>query len=400
LEAASYATSSTEANPMTNDGNETEGIVQELSGEGKIGAPAGSFWVKLDSSASTYLANVSFVLQGLKVGNRVRLELDNGRLGQMVKSVTVLAEGGLEAVGEAERPETVASDNLLSTPSQPPTTPHRKAEGRLEFLDLKQLQESSWNPNEMNDETFASLIQDMREGGYFTINPIQVFPAETDQQGLVRYQIADGHHRFRAARKVPWEKIRAEVLDIEESEAKAVNYRKNHERGNLNPEKEAKLFFEEWEKGNGKLTQQQIADKYGISQNYVSDRLQSLPIYPSGIKPSHAEEIVHAVKNEDAQKAVARASVKQKLTPDETREVAERVANEVKVKPNAPKKFLRVKAERFAREVKKARMSPNAPVEIETVFCEDCDANFRIMHLGFNRHRVVKVADKEKELIE
>jgi len=393
---------------MTNDGNETEGIVQELSGEGKIGAPAGSFWVKLDSSASTYLANVSFVLQGLKVGNRVRLELDNGRLGQMVKSVTVLAEGGLEAVGEAERPETVASDNLLSTPSQPPTTPHRKAEGRLEFLDLKQLQESSWNPNEMNDETFASLIQDMREGGYFTINPIQVFPAETDQQGLVRYQIADGHHRFRAARKVPWEKIRAEVLDIEESEAKAVNYRKNHERGNLNPEKEAKLFFEEWEKGNGKLTQQQIADKYGVSQTHVSERLASSTLLhgnnavQSGlnISPSQTEEIIHAIKGPEAQKAVARAADKHRLTKEETREVAERVANEVKVKPNAPKKFLKVKAERFAREVKKARMSPNAPVEIETVFCEDCDANFRIMHLGFNRHRVVKVADKEKELIE
>jgi ParB/RepB/Spo0J family partition protein len=376
-----------------------KGVVQGITGEGQLGAPAGNVWVKLDSSESTYLAGVSFVLQGLKVGNRVRLKLANGRLGQTIEGVEVLERDvGLKAPETDSFTQPALGEEVVS--SQAPTTPHRKAEGRLEFLDLKQLQESSWNPNEMNDETFASLIQDMREGGYFTINPIQVFPAETDQQGLVHYRIADGHHRFRAARKVPWEKIRAEVLDIEEFEAKVVNYRKNHERGTLNPEKEAKLFFEEWEKGNGKLTQQQIADKYGISQQHVSDRLTAMSVYAPGVKSSHAEEIVEKIKNPDAQRAVARASVKQKLTRDETREVAERVAHEVKAKPDAPKKFLKAKAERFAREVKKARMSPNAPVEIETIFCQDCDANFRIMHLGFNRHRVVKVPDKEKETIE
>jgi ParB/RepB/Spo0J family partition protein len=381
------------------------GTIEALSKEGEVGAPAGNCWVKFRNLAETFLVSVGVPL---KVGQEIRARTVGSKFGPMLDQVEVLAEqstsvSAIHAELVAEKPNLTPEttrppgDSLVSTQ---PTTPHRKAEGYLEFLDLKQLEESPWNPNEMNDETFASLIQDMREGGYFIINPIQVFPLEAEPSGVVHYQIIDGHWRYKAARKIPWEKIRAEVLDVEEPEAKVLNYRKNHERGTLNPEKEAKLFFEDWEKGNGKLTQQQIADKYGVSQTYVSERVAGVALYSAGIKPTHAEEIFHSVKNEDAQKAIARASVKQKLTPNETREVAERVANEVKVKPNAPKKFLKAKAERFAREVKKARVSPNAPVEIESIFCEDCDATFRILHLGMNRHRVVRAPDKEKETIE
>jgi hypothetical protein len=80
-----------------------------------------------------------------------------------------------------------------------------------------------------------------------------------------------------------------------------------------------------------------------------------LPTAKTGVSPTHAEEIVHTVNKPDAQTAVARAAVKTKLVPDEIRELSKRMRNELKAKPDASKKFLNEKANRFAKEIKRSR---------------------------------------------
>ena len=67
--------------------------------------------------------------------------------------------------------------------------PRRKSEGRLELVDVDRLIESSWNPNEMDQETFNALVEDMRVGGLFAVKPIDVFPVGLDDRGLVKLQI-------------------------------------------------------------------------------------------------------------------------------------------------------------------------------------------------------------------
>jgi len=71
---------------------------------------------------------------------------------------------------------------------------------RVDFVDLNRIKESSWNPNEMDPETFEALKSDMNENGAYGIKPIDIFPVGLDRSlGQVVYQISDGHHRYRAA---------------------------------------------------------------------------------------------------------------------------------------------------------------------------------------------------------
>ena len=250
-------------------------------------------------------------------------------------------------------------------------TLHRKSEGRLELVDIAHLIESSWNPNEMDEETFAALVEDMRVGGMFAIKPIDVFPVGLDDRGLVKLQISDGHNRTRAAKHLGWKRIRAEVVSITEDEAKVLNYRRNRERGNFNPIKEAELFFGLWDKGKGKLTQEEIAEKYGVSQAHVSLRLGLLKMPPTvqevvktgELPSSHAEEILHRNIPAGAEAAVARVAVAEKLTPDQTREVAERVAEDVRAEPTALPALIQARAEHHAKQVKKGSEKPDRDVK-------------------------------------
>jgi len=206
---------------------------------------------------------------------------------------------------------------------------------RVEFVELTRIRESIWNPNEMEPETFESLKQDMNENGAYGIKPIDIFPVGLDR-GQVVYQISDGHHRFRAAKELKWLKLRAEIHDgMTEAQAKVLNYRRNRERGKLNPAKEAQLFFDDWKDGKGKLTQEEIADKYGVSQQLISERLGLLtaasPVIQKLVEdrelpPSHAEEIYHTVVKPEVQEVVARVVSEEKLSPEQTKQLAEAVA--------------------------------------------------------------------------
>jgi hypothetical protein len=93
---------------------EVEGVVAAVSEEGVLGAPGGNVWVRLDSSEQTYLANVGFLAQGLRVGNPVRLSLVDGRLGQVVQNVTVI-EGAAENAADTQE-SSLPARHIISDP--------------------------------------------------------------------------------------------------------------------------------------------------------------------------------------------------------------------------------------------------------------------------------------------
>jgi ParB family chromosome partitioning protein len=276
-----------------------------------------------------------------------------------------------------------------TAPASQPLSRLKKTDGQSLSVALAQIRESPWNPNEMDAETFKGLITDLQENGQYAINPIDLFAVSHDEEGVVSYQIADGHSRFKAALGLGWKEIRANVYDMDEDKAQVHNYRKNRERGTINPTKEAKLFQEDAEKG---LTQQEIATKYGVDQSYVSRRIASLPVYATGIKPSAAEAIIDKVKDPEIRETVARVAVKRRLSPEQTGEVAKRIREDIKRKPNGNRKFVRVRAEQHAKEVKSPRFRADPDHEFH---CPRCETDQAVFCGGSRNHRVVPVLKEE-----
>jgi len=141
-----------------------------------------------------------------------------------------------------------------------------------EVIPIDAIQPNTWNPNVMPADIYKALLEDMKAGGLNAIDTISVRPT-----GDGRYQIINGEHRWKAALELGWKEIRCEVLSVTESEAKAINYRQNRERGTIDPFKEAELFKSELEAG---MTQKDIAAKYMVDKSTVSHRLSIFRITP------------------------------------------------------------------------------------------------------------------------
>jgi len=149
----------------------------------------------------------------------------------------------------------------------------------VQSIAVDKIEANRWNPNVMQKEEYDALKQDMHVHGVNGVDPVLVSPkpsflgmGATTFEGF--YVIVDGEHRWRAAGELSWKEILCEVREISEDEAKALCYRRNRERGTIDPFKEAALFKTELPK----LTQAKIAGKYGVDQSTVSQRLSLLKL--------------------------------------------------------------------------------------------------------------------------
>jgi len=110
----------------------------------------------------------------------------------------------------------------------------------VSFVPLSRIKLNEYNPNSMDASTFRGLLTDMKEGGSEAVDPVLLRPLEEG------YEVVDGEHRVRAARRLGWTEIRARVQDLSLEEAMLVNFRKNVERGRLDPVKEGRLYRQVW----------------------------------------------------------------------------------------------------------------------------------------------------------
>jgi ParB family chromosome partitioning protein len=178
---------------------------------------------------------------------------------------------------------------------------------------VDKIEKNAWNPNVMGPEEYDALKQDMHVHGVDGVDAVLISPYGTfyGEEDKDLYVIVDGEHRWRAAEELGWKEISCEIQDITEEEAKALCYRRNRERGTIDPFKEALLFKTELPN----LTQAKIAGKYGIKQATVSQRLSLLKLdsevvkklkdIPRGIiSVSHLESL--ASLELDDQKALAK----------------------------------------------------------------------------------------------
>ncbi|MDH5686279.1 MAG: ParB/RepB/Spo0J family partition protein [Candidatus Bathyarchaeota archaeon] len=147
-------------------------------------------------------------------------------------------------------------------------------------ISVSKIEANRFNPNVMSKEEYDVLLQDMKMTGpkhAVAISPISVSPRGTfyndPNAELGTYVIIDGEHRWRAAKELGWETIPCDIHMLGEDLGKVMSYRRNRERGNIDPLKEAALFKSEVDRG---LTHDRIALAYNVERSYVSKRLRLL----------------------------------------------------------------------------------------------------------------------------
>lgn len=141
-----------------------------------------------------------------------------------------------------------------------------------------------WNPNVMGHNTFQALKVSMQEGKYdpLLITPVFIFHGDMD---LPRdeFIIVDGQWRHKAAEELGIQRVKVNIEQISEAEAREICYKRGKHRGQIDPILEGQLFQLEIDDG---MTQEQVAMKYTASQTYVSQRL-SLVKVPETVKKLH-----------------------------------------------------------------------------------------------------------------
>ena len=105
----------------------------------------------------------------------------------------------------------------------------------IKKIRLEDLQPNLWNPNEMSEEQEKFLEREYKRIGY--VQPILVRPLPDN-----KYQIIDGEHRWKVARKVGLREIECVVVELSEEEAKLTTINMNKIKGVDNPIKLAELL--------------------------------------------------------------------------------------------------------------------------------------------------------------
>lgn len=149
-------------------------------------------------------------------------------------------------------------------------------------IPVEQIDPNKFNPNVMTKEEFDTLCLDMKNTGpedAVSVKPILVSPKKLfyndPKAERNRYVIIDGEHRWRAAKINKWPVIPCEVEELSEDLGHIINYRRNKERGHIDPVKEAKLFKMQVDKG---LKHGEIASAFVVDRTTVVKRLSLLNI--------------------------------------------------------------------------------------------------------------------------
>ena len=116
----------------------------------------------------------------------------------------------------------------------------------------------------VDEEYLKVLMKSLKEDGQ--LHPITVRPLPDG-----KYEIIDGLHRVEAAKRLDWKDIEANVVSLDDLEAKFLALKANLVRRNLEPVQEGELVYRIMVKHG--LTEKQVAEKLGVSVEWVSKRL-------------------------------------------------------------------------------------------------------------------------------
>lgn len=159
------------------------------------------------------------------------------------------------------------------------------------YLPVESLLPNPHNPNRMSPCEYEALKKDCMEKGVEGLPAILVVPRGEN------FMIVDGEHRWKAARELGFEKIKAEIVSLSEDEVKVECFKRNYQRGRIDYFKAAELLRDEKEKGS---TIREIAEKYNLSV-YMVDCIIQFSRFPEEVKVfvRHTEDSAQSVSNPD-----------------------------------------------------------------------------------------------------
>ncbi|MEM3403345.1 MAG: ParB N-terminal domain-containing protein [Nitrososphaeria archaeon] len=151
------------------------------------------------------------------------------------------------------------------------------------YVPVEMVYPNSFNTNHMKAGEYEKLKSDLVQKGVEGFPPILVTPRGD------KFMIVDGEHRWRAAVELGCLKIKAEIVHLNDEEAKVECFKRNYQRGWINYFKAAELFWKE--KQNG-MTIREIAEKYSLS-TYTVDSIIRFSKFPPDLK-----ELIVSVNDE------------------------------------------------------------------------------------------------------
>ena len=122
-----------------------------------------------------------------------------------------------------------------------------------------------------------------------------------------KYEIIAGERRFKAATMVGLRQVPAIISDIDDNKSAEIALVENIQRRNLTPIEEAKSYKNLLDRGY--MTQEQLAEKMGVSQSSIANKLRLLNLAPEvqdallqeKISERHARSLLILPKEEQAQ---------------------------------------------------------------------------------------------------
>lgn len=224
-----------------------------------------------------------------------------------------------------------------------------KTEDMVVEMDIGKIQLSKTNPRKALDKDglkeFAGSIEQ-----FGVIQPLIV------RKKGKGHELVAGERRLKAAKLAGLKTVPVIVRDLDDVEALAVQMAENLDREDLDPLEEARGFSQLEEAG---LTQDQIGERFGLSQGQVSNRVRllNLPeklhdIISRGIiTPGHAKQLLRLkTKKEQTEIAKELTSYQARPSVKETERVVDRRLRRAEEEEEFKKVYKEAKVKRCPQE--------------------------------------------------
>jgi len=155
-------------------------------------------------------------------------------------------------------------------------------EGKIELIPIEQLKPLPMHFTVIGGEEEDMLREDMKTKDPKSIDPLLVRKMTPEEMAeakekypFAKYEIIDGHTRWEIAKLLKWNEIRVVVKECSRDEAYILNYKRNKERGKIDPMLEALCFNYFYQRG---YTASQLADIFHVKEKTVWNILQRLKV--------------------------------------------------------------------------------------------------------------------------